>query len=199
MNRRRIASLRKQNLALRARSLISLLQSSSRRNLGGPQTTRLLRRLRHNPLPTRVPLGRRRNQRLICPRGNQRRDLVDAQLRSLLQTPLESIELHQRDKKMQMQRRLPRLNRLQQRKFHAIVATLRQSHTFDARQPHPFPIAQFVELAWLRTQLQMKKCAAAVKITAAAKMLASATQKYPSPYRRTWNSVPPPCSPLSAS
>src|SRR5580704_12958799 len=254
MNRRRVAALRKQNLAFRATSRVSLLQRNRLRNLRRPQTPRLLRRLQDNPLPTRMPLRRRRNQNLIRARSNQRRDFVHAQLRSLLQTPLKPIKFHQRDEQMQMQPRLPRLNRLNQRKFHTIVAPLQQPHAFHARQPHPFPIAQFVKLTRLGPQHppqmlsriaahssssilkfinekssshrldcivageescnyrcgNVKKCrnlrfsynsrrgAPQPFVAARPGQPLLPTQKYPSPYRRTSNSAPPACSPLSA-
>ena len=43
-------------------------------------------------------------------------------------------------------------NRLNQRELHAAVASLRQRHIFHARQPHPLPVAQLVELPRLGAQ-----------------------------------------------
>jgi hypothetical protein len=53
---------------------------------------------------------------------------------------------------MQMQPRLARFDRFKQRKFHAILTPLQQPDAFDACQPHPFPIAQFVKLPRLSPQ-----------------------------------------------
>src|ERR1700721_2753291 len=151
--RLRLAALRKHHAQLRiAARRKRLLRRRHRPKSRRAHPSRLLRRLHQYLFPTLAPLLRRRNQRLVAARRRQRQNVRHAQLCRLLQTPLEPVELHQRDQQIHSQLRFRHHHWFHQRKFNPVLAAFQHPDAFHAPQPPPRAVAQFIQLPRLRPQ-----------------------------------------------
>ena len=106
---------------------------------GRPQPSRLLRRFQKDLFPPRTPLARRCNKRFIAASRRQQHDFRHAQFRRLLQTPFEPVEFHQRNQKLDLQRRLALFDFFHQCKFNPIAAassTAQPSRRAPAKRAH---------------------------------------------------------------